>query len=128
MKALIAALSLLAATPAHASNFYECEGFAGVDEYRVGITLSEQKAGFFDNDATSIMTLKSVKSLESNPPQALYTFEGPEASYDGTLRLQFNQTRLHAVLISIDRNGKEELLGEAPCKAEKTGWDLSEEN
>lgn len=128
METLIAALSLLAATSAQAADHYECEGFAGVDEYRVGITLSKKKAGFFDNDGTSIMALKSVKSLESMPPQTLYTFVGSEVSYDGSLRLEFNETRLHAVLISIDSKGKEELIGEAPCKAEKQGWDLDEQN
>ncbi len=124
---MILSLTLLASTSARAADFYECEGFAGVEEYRTGISLSKSKAGFFDNDATSYMTLKGMKILESHPSQVQYTFEGPEASYDGTLRLIFNETRLHATLITIDSKGKTEVLGEAPCKAGERVWDMDEE-
>ena len=126
MKTLILSLSLLASTTAHAADFYECEGFAGVDEYRAGISLSKKKAGFFDNDATSYMAQKGMVVLESYPSQVQYTFEGKEASYDGTLRLIFIETRLHATIITIDTQGKAEVLGEASCRAEAREWDMEE--
>lgn len=123
---MILSLALLASTSARAADFYECEGFAGVEKYRTRISLSKKKAGFFDNDATSYMSLKDMKILESHSSQLQYTFECPEASYDGTLRLIFNETRLHATLITIDGNGKTEVLGEAPCKAEAQVRDIDE--
>jgi hypothetical protein len=126
MKTLLLTLSLLVANAAYAADFYECEGFAGVDEYRAGISLSKKKAGFFENDATSYMALKSMMVLESHPPQVQYTFEGKEASYDGTLRLIFNETRLHATILTIDGQGKAEVLGEASCRAEAREWDMEE--
>lgn len=48
-------------------NFYECSGFAGVEEYRTGISLDHGKAGFFDNDVTTYLELTSIKSIETNP-------------------------------------------------------------
>ncbi|MFN7728135.1 MAG: hypothetical protein ACK5P7_03150 [Bdellovibrio sp.] len=113
---LLLALMSLTTTSAFASaDFFECGGFAGVDEYRSAIDLKTNKADFFDNDATSILTLKSVKSLESSPPQTLMIFEGQDAGYSGTLRLSFNLTKKKATMASIDSNGKVSEIGKANC-------------
>src|SRR5689334_9864386 len=107
--ALIALLSLMAAPAfsAVSKDFYSCEGLGGVDEYRVGIDLKTNKAGFFDNDTTSVMKLTDVNILESLPPQTQMIFEGKEASYAGTLKLYFNLTRKTASLYSINTKGKQ---------------------
>ena len=98
------------------SDFYRCEGFAGVDEYRSGIDLKAKTADFFDNDSTSDMKLVSIVSLESIPPQTQITFEGKDLGSNGTLRLVFNQTKLKASISTIDKKGKSTLIGSAPCK------------
>lgn len=113
---LLFLLNVFFATSAFASaDFYECSGFAGVDEYRSGIDLKTNKADFFDNDATSILSLKSVKTLESLPPQTLMIFEGKDAGYAGTLRLFFNLTKSKASLESIGLDGAVSQIGDADC-------------
>ena len=117
MKSIFTAILLgLISTSAFAADFYECGGFAGNDEYVVGINLEKNTAGIFDNDSTSYMKLVDVVSLESMPPQLEMTFEGNEVSYDGSLKLIFNVTKLKAYLYSIDRAGKQSTIGEAPCQ------------
>ena len=124
---LLAIISVsLVGLAAHAADFYECGPFADVEEYRAGIDMKLGKAGFFDNDTTSIMQLESEVSLESNPPQRLLTYRGDDLSYDGTLQLQFNETRMTATMISIDSDGKQSLIGEADCVASNHPWDLEE--
>ncbi len=100
------------------SNFYECGGLAGVDEYRVGIDLNRKIAGFFDNDSTSMMKLVKVESLETYPPQTQMIFQGKEASYDGYLKLYFNLTAKSVTLYSIAK-GKSTLVGRAKCALSK---------
>lgn len=103
-------------------SFYECSNIADVEEYRVGIDLKKDLAGFFDNDSTSMMKQVSIISLESNPPQTLITYEGKDASYDGLLRLDFNLTRKTIVLYSV-KNNELEMIGQADCKL-APAWDF----
>ena len=108
----LASVSVFAApSPKH----FACDGVGGVDEYRVAISLVENKASFFDNDSTSYMKLKSTVVLESLPPQTQMTFEGKEKSFAGTLKLIFNLTRKNISLYSIDTKGKSSKVGDAKC-------------
>ena len=123
MKSIFTAILLgLISTSAFAdANFYQCSGFGGNDEYMVGINLNKNTAGFFDNDSTSYMKLVKTVSLESNPPQLQMTFEGKEATYEGTLKLVFNATKLKAYLYSYDPAGNQSKIGEATCE-ESEPW------
>lgn len=114
---LITFLNLVSvmAFSAPAKYFYECGGLAHVDEYRVGINLNSNRAGFFDNDSTSYMKLTETKVLEGKPQQVQMIFEGNEASYTGTLKLYFNLTKKTVSLYSIDANGKSTKVGSARC-------------
>lgn len=96
--------------------YYTCDGVGDVEEYSVSIDLPNGKASFFDNDSYSYLKFKNVLSLESNPPQRLLIFEGPEASYDGTLTIEFNQTRMKVSVVSKATDGTVMDLGEAKCK------------
>jgi hypothetical protein len=106
------------------SKFYQCGGFMGVDEYRVGIDVDAGKAGFFDNDTTTILKLKSVKILESQPPQYQYTFESEEDGRD-YYQLVFNKTLKSAYLSAIDHEGEVLDMGTAECEIAEP-WDLEE--
>lgn len=123
MKKLILFMITLTSLNAFSASFYSCEGFAGVDEYRVGINLKTSKAGFFDNDSTSYMTLKDVRVIETSPSQVEMTFVGKEISFAGGLKLIFNQTKKTASLYSINSNGQSKKIGSAPCREEKESWD-----
>lgn len=109
-----------------AAPFYECGGFAGVDEYRAVIDLNIMKAGFFDNDATSILALTNATLVEGDSSEVRYVFEGSEASFAGSLRLYFNLTRFNASIFSINSAGGMELIGTADCRATNEPWDLSQ--
>lgn len=124
MKALLLALVMIVtgAAQAQAVEFYECEGLAGVDEYRAGVNLTTNSAGFFDNDSTSELKLTQVRILESSPPQWQYTFEGDDPSYAGSQRLVFNKTRLTATMFAIEADGSTEEIGQAACKASTEVW------
>ena len=50
------------------------------------------------------------------------TFEGKDVSYEGTLTLYFNQTRMNAAIYSVDKKGDATAIGEADC-VESTDWD-----
>jgi hypothetical protein len=96
---------------------YRCDGLAGIEEYRVGINLKTSEAWFFDNDMNSYMQLKTVRILESNPPQTEMIFEGEDLGSPGHLRLTFNQTRLRIDLISIRPDGVAKSIGSVSCQA-----------
>jgi hypothetical protein len=113
--ALILCLTTATAFSAPSKTFFECRGLAGVEEYRIGIDLVQKKASFFDNDSTSMMKLTETKLLETDPPQTRMIFTGNEATYAGTLRLEFNLTKQTASLYSIDRSRKVSLVGSANC-------------
>lgn len=124
---MFALLGLTSATTfaAASKNFYECGGLAGVDEYRVGINLTSNKAGFFDNDSTSFMKLTETRSLETLPPQTLMTFEGPDASGGETLNLYFNLTKKNVALYWVDKKGNKTEIGKASCVSAKPWSDLN---
>lgn len=131
MKSLFIALTIMAtfSTNSQASDvhqnkasFYECSNIADVEEYRVGIDLKKDLAGFFDNDTTSMMKQVRIISLESNPPQTLITFEGKDATYDSLLRLDFNLTKKTIVLYSVN-NDQVEIIGKADCEL-APAWDF----
>lgn len=64
------------------------------------------------------MKLESVKSLETAPPQWIYTFKGPDLGGKGDLRLSFNITKLNADLYYTDGLYSEEFFYDsAPCQA-----------
>ena len=113
------------AFPSSKKDFYECGPFAEVEEYRVGIDVKKQKAGFFNNDSTAILTLTDTHILESLPPQFKMIFEGKEASNKSRLKLYFNLTKKHARLYSVSKNGNEDLIGGANCR-NAAPWDLEE--
>lgn len=125
MKATVFALAMVLSSSAFAGDFFECEGFAGVEEYRAGIDLSIGKAGFFDNDSTQVMKLIKTDYLESHPPQWQYTFEGDNQS-QGHQRLIFNNTRLEATMYSVDGDSHSE-IGSTSCKEVSEPWDLSDD-
>lgn len=129
MKKIIAiALISLTSGPAFsapAKHFYECEGLAGVDEYRVGINLTSKRAGFFDNDSVSYMKLTATEITAGRKPQTVMTFEGKEASYDGSLRLYFNLTKKTAALYSIGKPGESTEVGSANCVNAEPWEDLN---
>ncbi len=112
---LLVLLSLTTTSAFASGDFYQCSGFGGEEEYRSSIDLISDKADFFDNDATSILTLKSVKSLETVPPQTLMIFEGHDVGYNGTLKLAFNLTKEYATIWSIDKSGEIREIGSADC-------------
>lgn len=114
----------LNAQAAQAQSFYVCWGFAGVEEYRVGINLDNGKAVFFDNDTNSYLNLSEVKTLESHPVQVQYVFEGKDEGAAGDLKLYFNQTRMNASLYNVYKNGKYEKLGWAKCHSDEPWSDL----
>ena len=120
---LLILMNLTASSAFASSNFYECSGFADVEEYRAGIDLKKNKASFFDNDATTVMTLKATKFFESMPPQTMMIFEGKDASHNGKLRLDFNVTKKEATMYSIGSDGNVSEIGSASCSLGKP-WDL----
>jgi hypothetical protein len=106
-----------------AASFLECSGFAGVDEYRAGIDLTKKVAGFFDNDSTSKLAIKSVKTIGKTPRQTVMVFEGRDESGSGTLRLTFNLTHRIATMHSI-ADGKTLLIGSTNSCAPAKPWSL----
>lgn len=115
---LITLVSLFA-VKALAADFYECRGFADTPEYRAGINVPTGQASFFDNDTTSGMSQVDARTLYANPPEGLMVFEGPDAASQGSLRLEFDRSRLTAALLSIDSRGHITELGLVPCKPAK---------
>src|SRR5690606_34650783 len=88
----------------------------GVDEYAVGIDADLGIAGFFDNDSLSRLTLIDVSQMGSaRNPQTVMTFDGPDASFEGTLRVIFNYTKMRATVTSYDLNGHPNEIGSGPC-------------
>ncbi len=75
---------------------YTCFQVNSTDEWRLSIDLESKKASFFDNDQDVEVPLVQQMSLESNPPQELYIFEGDHAggSTGAKLRITFNETKL----------------------------------
>ena len=105
------------------SAFYECT-LPQAEEYRVGIDIQRNIAGFFDNDSTSIMKYRGQRPSVSQPENTVLIFTGKDFGGDGDLRLEFNVGRNRVKLSTVETDGTIELLGFASCSA-STPWDWS---
>lgn len=115
------------AVPAFAeSAFYECT-LPQAEEYRVGIDIQNNIAGFFDNDTTSIMKFRASRASVSRPGNTVLIFTGRDSGGDGDLRLEFNVGRNRVKLSTVETDGTIELLGFASCTA-SAPWDWSAED
>jgi hypothetical protein len=103
--------------------FYECGPLNGQDEHRIGINLSVKRAGYFDNDTTTVMEFVSSEQQEIYPPQTIWTFR-QKKTLDGQYILYFNQTALMATLLYAEGRSRPQLEGQAPCRNTKKPWDL----
>lgn len=108
------------------AEFYQCT-LPQAEEFRVGINLENGKAGFFDNDSTSIMTYQSSRPSVNNLETEVKIFQGKDKGGSGDLRLEFNMVSKRIKLSTIETDGTQELLGYAKC-APSEAWDLSEDN
>jgi hypothetical protein len=109
MKSLFVFLIMTSAVTVHAGNTkFSCSNVSGTAEWTIYVDLDKKLAGFFDNDTTVTVPLVNVLSLESNPPQTEYTFEGPDEYVGGKARIRivFNETRLTGYVTLIDKRGK----------------------
>lgn len=120
---IVFSLSLWGSLSLASDKFYLCEGFSGVYEYRAGINLNSNKAGFFDNDTTSYLNLTDSYQLKMAPPQTVMIFEGKDASTMGSLKLIFNLTKKEAQLLSVGKDRKIEDMSTVPCKVSNQNWD-----
>lgn len=98
------------------SAFYECT-LPQAEEYRVGIDVQKNIAGFFDNDTTSIMKFRGSRPSASNPENTVLIFTGKDSGGEGDLRLEFNVGRNRVKLSTVETDGTIELLGFAACAA-----------
>lgn len=91
---------------------YQCDGVAGVEEWRAHVDLKKGAASFFDNDSTTDMKIKS-----SNSSQTLFVFEGKDASQGGTLRLTLNliSGANKIDIVSVAKSGASTDVGSAKC-------------
>lgn len=108
------------------SAFYECT-LPQAEEYRVGIDIQKNIAGFFDNDTTSIMKFRGSRPSVSRPGNTVFIFTGKDSGGDGDLRLEFNVGRNRVKLSTVETDGTIELLGFASCTT-STSWDWSAED
>ncbi len=108
------------------ADFFQCT-LPQADEYRVGIDLKKNIAGFFDNDTTSIMKYRGFRKSTSNPNQTVVIFSGKDSGGDGHLQLEFNTSTKRVKLSTLETDGTIELLGYAPCASE-TAWNWSVED
>ena len=101
------------------TGYFVCENVEGIDEWTIHVDLRVNRAGFFDNDTTSIVPLTKEQSLDTIPPQRVYFFEGLDLNgrSKDLLRIQFNRTTLTA---SIMVGAKGEIVWEAKdgCREE----------
>ena len=108
------------------SAFNECK-LPQAEEYRVGIDIQKNIAGFFDNDTKSIMKFRGQRPSVSNPANTVLIFTGKDSGGEGDLRLEFNVGRNRVKLSTVETDGTIELLGFASC-AEAAPWDWSAED
>lgn len=110
-------LTAFAQTP-----FYQCT-LPQADEYRVGIDIKNNIAGFFDNDSTSIMKYRGMRKSSRNPENDVLIFTGKDSGGDGDLKLEFNTATYHVKLSTVETDGTIELLGFAACtEAKPWNW------
>ncbi|MBI2027212.1 MAG: hypothetical protein HYS98_05360, partial [Deltaproteobacteria bacterium] len=89
---------------------FSCGNVGGIAEWTLYVDLNKRLAGFFDNNTTAVVPLISSVSLETDPPQTTYTFEGLDITSGPKDRLQidFNHTKLTASVTLINNNGRAE--------------------
>ncbi|MEK6580083.1 MAG: hypothetical protein AABZ55_12720 [Bdellovibrionota bacterium] len=103
-----------------ADKTFICNNVGGTEEWTIYIDLGKKAAGFFDNDTTVWIPLKDIVSLESMPPQTLYTFEGKDTGTSGKERISisFNKTRLSgSVTFHVGRSNEKTLEAKDGCQA-----------
>ncbi len=100
---------------------FSCSNVGGTDEWTIYIDLDKKLAGFFDNDSTAVVPFKSMRSLESIPPQMIYTFEGQDSGSAGEkIRISFNKTRKSAsVTLSIGLSTERTLTSQDGCEVDE---------
>lgn len=118
---ILASLSAIADT-----SFYQCT-LPQAEEYRVGIDIKNNIAGFFDNDSTSIMKFRGLRDSISRPDSPILIFTGKDSGGDGDLKLEFNTASNRVKLSTIETDGTIELLGYAACAAAHQ-WEWSSED
>lgn len=125
MKQLLLTFAILTiATLANANEaFYQCT-LPQAEEYRVGVDISKNIAGFFDNDTTSLMKLKGTRPSKSTPEATVIIFEGKDLGGSGDLRLEFNTVTKRIRLSTLETDGTVELMGYAPCSVDQA-WNWS---
>lgn len=101
--------------------FYQCT-LPQAEEYRVGIDISKNIAGFFDNDTTSIMKYRGFRKSVTNPKNNVLIFIGKDLGGSGNLKLEFNIVTKRIKLSTVETDGTIELLGYAACTV-ATAWD-----
>ncbi|MEQ1722072.1 MAG: hypothetical protein ABL930_02785 [Pseudobdellovibrio sp.] len=128
MKQLILTFAVLTlAVLANANeSFYQCT-LPQAEEYRVGVDINNNIAGFFDNDTTSIMKVKSTRPSKANPENTVIVFEGKDLGGSGDLRLEFNTVTKRIRLSTLETDGTVELMGFAACNPEQP-WQWSTED
>jgi hypothetical protein len=97
---------------------FSCDNVGGTDEWTIYVDLEAKKAGFFDNDSTALVPFKTVKFLESRPPQTLYIFEGADSQggASDTIRIAFNQTKKSAsITFNLGQQNERTLKSENGC-------------
>ncbi|MCX6123737.1 MAG: hypothetical protein NTV34_03150 [Proteobacteria bacterium] len=100
-------------------NKYSCSNVGGTDEWTIYVDLDKRVAGFFDNDATVKVPFKTMKVLESAPPQTLYVFEGLDRSgnEDDKIGISFNKTtRSASVTFELGQPNQRTLSAKNGCE------------
>jgi hypothetical protein len=86
----VSSVFVLLALPMAAFADVDCIRIDGADDWRISIHEDRSMASFFDNDHETAMKMTDVRSLESMPPQSVYTFKGND---EGTkISFNFNET------------------------------------
>lgn len=100
---------------------YNCSNVGGTAEWTISVDLKKKLAGFFNNDTTVVIPLKYVRSLETRPPQMVYTFEGNDTESRGEkMQIRFNETKLKAsVTFSLGRRDEKTLEAKDGCQRDK---------
>ena len=126
LKIFITLLVLTVATAAQANTeFFECT-LPQAEEYRVGIDIQKQTAGFFDNDTTTVMKLSGSRQSSRNQEVSVLIYKGKDQGGSGDLLLEFNTSTKRIKLATVETDGTVELLGYANCKSDGAPWNFED--
>lgn len=126
LKIFITLLILTVALSAQAqTSFFECT-LPQAEEYRVGIDVQKQMAGFFDNDTTSVMKFSGSRPSSRNQEVSVLIYTGKDQGGSGDLMLEFNTATKRIKLSTVETDGTIELLGYANCRTDRAAWDFEE--